>query len=139
MNKAELIESIQAALGKDATKRAAEDAVSAVRLTDEAGETLFLQREVGSSDRAFRPAPPFQNYRLTSRLAVTGPAMALTRFLPVGVHGMVVGLEPEHYDARVATASLEMGHTFNVRQGAGSSLYVQPQLQLTVHDAPPLP
>ncbi|WP_291200501.1 DUF4340 domain-containing protein [Hyphomonas sp.] len=62
-----------------------EDAVSAVRLTDEAGETLFLQREVGSSDRAFRPAPPFQNYRLTSRLAVTGPAMALTRFLPIGV------------------------------------------------------
>jgi hypothetical protein len=62
-----------------------EEAVSAVRLTDEAGENLFLQREVGSSDRAFRPAPPFQNYRLTSRLAVTGPALALTRFLPIGV------------------------------------------------------
>jgi Domain of unknown function (DUF4340) len=62
-----------------------EDAVSAVRLTDESGENLFLQREVGSSDRAFRPAPPFQNYRLTSRLAVTGPALALTRFLPIGV------------------------------------------------------
>lgn len=30
MNKAELIESVQGALGKDATKRAAEDAVSAV-------------------------------------------------------------------------------------------------------------
>ena len=30
MNKAELIESVQEALGKDATKRAAEDAVSAV-------------------------------------------------------------------------------------------------------------
>ncbi|MBH1485627.1 autotransporter outer membrane beta-barrel domain-containing protein [Stenotrophomonas sp. C-A] len=45
-----------------------------------------------------------------------------------------IGLEPEHYDARVATASLEMGHTFNVRQGAGSSLYVQPQLQLTYAD-----
>ncbi|WP_191862983.1 autotransporter outer membrane beta-barrel domain-containing protein [Stenotrophomonas sp. AS012628] len=45
-----------------------------------------------------------------------------------------IGLEPEHYDARVATASLEMGHTFNVRQGAGSSFYVQPQLQLTYAD-----
>lgn len=45
-----------------------------------------------------------------------------------------IGLEPEHYDARVATASLEMGHTFNVWQGAGSSLYVQPQLQLTYAD-----
>ena len=62
-----------------------EEAVSAVRLTDEAGENLFLQREVGSSDRAFRPAPPYQNYRLTSRLAVTGPALALTRFMPLGV------------------------------------------------------
>ncbi|MEX1251275.1 MAG: DUF4340 domain-containing protein [Hyphomonas sp.] len=62
-----------------------EDAVSAVRLTDEDGENLFLQREVGSSDRAFRPAPPYQNYRLTSRLAVTGPALALTRFMPIGV------------------------------------------------------
>lgn len=62
-----------------------EDAVSAVRLTDSEGQSLFLQREVGSSDRAFRPAPPFQNYRLTSRLAVTGPALAMTRFLPIGV------------------------------------------------------
>ncbi len=62
-----------------------EDAVSAVRLTDSEGESLYLQREVGSSDRAFRPAPPFQTFRLTSRLAVTGPALALTRFLPIGV------------------------------------------------------
>lgn len=30
MNKAELVEAVQSALGKDATKRAAEDAVSAV-------------------------------------------------------------------------------------------------------------
>lgn len=62
-----------------------EDAVSAVRLTDSEGESLFLTREVGSNDRSFRPAPPYQNYRLTSRLAVTGPALALTRFLPIGV------------------------------------------------------
>lgn len=62
-----------------------EDAISAVRLTDAAGGSLYLQRTIGASDRAFRPAPPFQNYRLVSRLAVSGPALALTRFLPVGV------------------------------------------------------
>jgi len=45
-----------------------------------------------------------------------------------------IGLEPEHYDSRVATASLEVGHTFNVWQGAASVLYVQPQLQLTYAD-----
>lgn len=62
-----------------------EDAISAVRLTDSAGESLYLQRTVGASDRAFRPAPPYQNYRLVSRIAVSGPALALTRFLPIGV------------------------------------------------------
>lgn len=62
-----------------------EDAISAVRLTDASGDSLYLQRSIGASDRAFRPAPPFQNYRLVSRLAVSGPALALTRFLPVGV------------------------------------------------------
>jgi len=45
-----------------------------------------------------------------------------------------IGLEPEHYDSRAATASLEMGHTFNVWQGAANVLYVQPQLQLTYAD-----
>ncbi|MCI1075600.1 autotransporter outer membrane beta-barrel domain-containing protein [Stenotrophomonas maltophilia] len=45
-----------------------------------------------------------------------------------------IGLEPEHYDSRVATASLEIGHTFNVWQGAANVLYVQPQLQLTYAD-----
>ncbi|HRJ02626.1 MAG TPA: DUF4340 domain-containing protein [Hyphomonas sp.] len=62
-----------------------EDAISAVRLANVSGENLYLQRTIGASDRAFRPAPPFQNYRLTSRLAVSGPALALTRFLPIGV------------------------------------------------------
>lgn len=45
-----------------------------------------------------------------------------------------IGLESEHYDSRVATASLEIGHTFNVWQGAANVLYVQPQLQLTYAD-----
>lgn len=62
-----------------------EDAVSAVRLTDADGQSLFLQRTVGSSDQSFQPAPPYERYRLVSRLAVSGPAMALTRFLPIGV------------------------------------------------------
>ena len=41
-----------------------------------------------------------------------------------------IGLEPEHYDSRMVSASLEAGYTFNVWQGPASALYVQPQLQL---------
>lgn len=61
------------------------DAVSAVRLTDTTGASLFLQRAIGSSDRAFRPAPPHEHYELVNRLVTTGPALALTRFQPIGV------------------------------------------------------
>jgi len=61
------------------------DAVSAVRLTDASGASLYLQRTIGSSERAFRPAPPHETYELVSRLATTGPALALTRFQPIGV------------------------------------------------------
>lgn len=42
-----------------------------------------------------------------------------------------IGLEPEHYDSRMTSASLETGYTFNVWQGTASALYVQPQLQLS--------
>lgn len=42
-----------------------------------------------------------------------------------------IGLEPEHYDSRMASASLETGYTFNAWQGTASVLYVQPQLQLS--------
>jgi len=45
-----------------------------------------------------------------------------------------VGLEPEQYDSRMASASLEAGYTFNVWQGASSQLYLQPQLQLSYAD-----
>jgi len=62
-----------------------EDAISGVRLTDPEGRSLLLQREIGSGDLAFRPAPPYQTYRLASRVALAGPALALTRFLPLGV------------------------------------------------------
>lgn len=45
-----------------------------------------------------------------------------------------IGLAPEHYDSRMASASLETGYTFNAWQGAASVLYVQPQLQLSYVD-----
>ncbi|MGR0017677.1 autotransporter family protein [Stenotrophomonas maltophilia] len=45
-----------------------------------------------------------------------------------------IGLEPEHYDSRMASASLETGYTFSVWQGTASALYVQPQLQLSYVD-----
>lgn len=61
------------------------DAISAVRIFDSLGESLYLQRSVGSSDRSFLPGPPFQNFRLVSRMAASTPALALTRFAPIGV------------------------------------------------------
>ena len=61
------------------------DAISAVRLYDRYGESLFLQRAVGTSERSFRPAPPYQDFRLISRIAASTPALALTRFQPIGV------------------------------------------------------
>lgn len=45
-----------------------------------------------------------------------------------------LGLEPEHYDSRMTSASLEAGYTFNVWQGASSHLFLQPQLQLSYAD-----
>lgn len=61
------------------------DAVSALRITDQAGASLYLMRRPGESDRAFRPAPPYQDLELASRLVTTGPALALTRLQPIGV------------------------------------------------------
>jgi Domain of unknown function (DUF4340) len=62
-----------------------EDAISAVRLFDGAGKSLYLQRAIGTSERSFRPGPPYQDYRLVSRIAASTPALALTRFQPIGV------------------------------------------------------
>ena len=61
------------------------DAVSAVRIYDKYGESLYLQRAVGTSERSFRPGPPYQDFRLISRIAASTPALALTRFQPIGV------------------------------------------------------
>lgn len=60
-------------------------AVSSVRLTDAAGASLYLRRGIGESERDFLPGPPQEDYQLLNRLAVSGPALALTRFQPVGV------------------------------------------------------
>ena len=61
------------------------DAISAIRLFDTTGASLFLQRAVGGSERSFRPGPPYQDYRLVSRIAASTPALALTRLQPIGV------------------------------------------------------
>lgn len=61
------------------------DAISAVRIFDRYGESLYLQRSVGTSERSFRPGPPYQDFRLISRIAASTPALALTRFQPIGV------------------------------------------------------
>ena len=45
-----------------------------------------------------------------------------------------VGLQRETYGSRMASASLEAGHTFNVWQGASSNVYMQPQVQLSYMD-----
>ena len=61
------------------------EVIRAVRLVRTGGESLYLQRVVGGGPRAFRPAPPNQNDRLASRLAASGPALALTRLAPIDV------------------------------------------------------
>ncbi|MAN47324.1 MAG: DUF4340 domain-containing protein [Alphaproteobacteria bacterium] len=61
------------------------DAISAVRIYDSMGESLYLQRSVGTSDRSFIPGPPYQDFKLVSRIAASTPALALTRFAPIGV------------------------------------------------------
>lgn len=61
------------------------DAVAAVRITESNGRSLYLTRPPGTGPRAFQPAPPFERDRLISRLATTGPALALSRFAPIDV------------------------------------------------------
>jgi len=53
------------------------DVIGAVRMTDADGQSLYLSREAGSGPRAFRPAAPYENDRLISRLATSGPALAI--------------------------------------------------------------
>ena len=60
-------------------------AVSAVRLTDGSGQSVYLTREPGSDARSFRPAPPYQDYVVTNPLAVSTMALAVTRLAPLDV------------------------------------------------------
>ena len=62
-----------------------QDVIKSVRLVRPDGDSLYLAREAGAGPRAFRPAPPNQNDVLRSRLAATGPALAVTRFFPSDV------------------------------------------------------
>jgi len=61
------------------------DVIGAVRITDARRQSLYLSREPGSGPRAFRPAAPYENDRLISRLAASGPALAISRFAPIDV------------------------------------------------------
>lgn len=61
------------------------EVVGAVRITDARGTSLYLTRPPGSGPRSFSPAPPFETDRLISRLAASGPALALSRFAPIDV------------------------------------------------------
>lgn len=54
-------------------------AIRSLRITDAAGQSLYLSRTPGSDARSFRPAPPYQDDRLNSRLAASTTALAITR------------------------------------------------------------
>ncbi|WP_084420563.1 DUF4340 domain-containing protein [Henriciella litoralis] len=59
--------------------------ISAVRMTDASGDSIYLTRPPGGSARSFTPAPPFQNDEIRSSLAVSTSALAISRFMPVDV------------------------------------------------------
>ena len=59
--------------------------ISAVRLTDSRGDSIYLTREPGGGPRSFEPAPPHQNDRLRSRLAASSPALAISHLSPIDV------------------------------------------------------
>jgi len=61
------------------------EVVGAVRITDSRQRGIYLTRAPGTGVRSFRPAPPYQNDRLISRLAASGPALALSRLAPIDV------------------------------------------------------
>ena len=59
--------------------------IKSVRLQRPDGESLYLSRPAGGSARSFTPAPPNQDDKLISRVAVAGPALAASRCFPVDV------------------------------------------------------
>ena len=54
-------------------------AISSVRITDDAGQSLYLRRTPGADARSFRPAPPNGDDTLVDRLASSTTALAITR------------------------------------------------------------
>ncbi len=60
-------------------------AIRSLRITDAQGRSLYLRRNPGSDPRSFRPAPPNQDDRLLSRLAVATTALAITRLSALDV------------------------------------------------------
>ncbi len=62
-----------------------QEVIKSVRLIRPDRESLYLSRPAGGGPRSFRPAPPNQNDRLISRIAATGPGLAITRFFPTDV------------------------------------------------------
>ena len=61
------------------------EVIKSVRLIRPDGESLYLSRPAGGGPRSFRPAPPNQNDELISRIAATGPGLAISRFFPLDV------------------------------------------------------
>ena len=61
------------------------EVIKSVRLVRPDGESLYLSRPAGGGPRSFKPAPPNQNDKLISRIAATGPGLAISRFFPVDV------------------------------------------------------
>jgi hypothetical protein len=60
-------------------------AIRSVRITDNQGESVYLSRQAGSDTRSFRPAPPYQDDTLISRLAASTTALAVTRLSALDV------------------------------------------------------
>lgn len=61
------------------------EVIKSVRFVRPDGESLYISRPAGGGPRAFKPAPPNQNDKLISRIAATGPGLAISRFFPVDV------------------------------------------------------
>lgn len=61
------------------------EVIKSVRLVRPNGDRLYLERPAGGSARSFRPAPPNQDDRLISRISVSGPGLAISRFYPTDV------------------------------------------------------
>lgn len=60
-------------------------AVSAIRMTDRTGDSIYLARPPGSGPRRFRPAPPYETASVLSVLGISTSALAITRLAPLDV------------------------------------------------------